>query len=142
MWHKKMKRPVVSANRRKGVDQSHLWLECARRGLASAPLIKSALQQLSIDPSDFECEQLIENQIHSMDVQDILNPDSFRRTNPDRLSNVTGPIQLGKVRHTNVPWGIYPKALTEHTCLIGRTGGGKTTVIKAIIRQLLERRAT
>lgn len=141
MSYRKTTYSTVPANRQKGVDHSQLWLECAQRGLTSDPLIKSALQQLSINPFDIECEQLIRQEIRSMEVQDILDPDPFRRVNPTHLSNVTGPIRLGRVQHSNVCWGIYPEALTEHLVLIGRTGGGKTTVIKAIIRQLLKRKS-
>ncbi len=120
-------------------DFSDLWLECARRGLSSEPIIHSALQQLSVS-YDFQCEQLINNRIRSSDIQDILNPDPYRKINPTRPGSVDGPIYLGKVKHSDLNWGIHPAALTEHVVLIGRTGGGKTTVIKSILCQLLERR--
>lgn len=141
MPHLKSKDSRFGPNRRKAVNQSQLWLECAQRGLTSDPLVKSALQQLSINPYDLECAQLIQHEIRSMDIQDILRPDQFRRTNPARLNQVSGSIRLGRVQHSNVWWGIHPQALTEHMVLIGRTGGGKTTVIKALVRQLLERRS-
>ncbi|MCH9031313.1 MAG: ATP-binding protein [candidate division Zixibacteria bacterium] len=106
--------------------------------MISEPLIKSAIEQLSIDPYDIECAQFVQGRIRSMDVEDILHPDPFRRTNPTHPNSVTGPIMLGKVRHSNTCWGIHQEALTEHFCCVGRTGGGKTTIIKSIIRQLLK----
>ena len=136
MWHKKSKKPVASANRRKGVDHSQLWLDCARRGLSSKLLIKSALQQLSIDPYDFECKQFIDSQIHSMDVQDILNPDSFRRTNPCISGVVDGPIQMGTIQHSNLTWGISPAMLTQHMIVFGMNGMGKSVTLKTLVASL------
>lgn len=75
-----------------------------------------------------------------MDVQDMLNPDPFRSSNPTRPGDINGPICLGKVKHSSLMWGIHPAALTEHLCCLGRTGGGKTTVIKSILGQLLKRK--
>lgn len=122
-------------------DDTNLWLECAKRGIGDDPLIKTALQQLSMNPSDLECRYLITNSIHAHDVREMLHPEPFRRSNPGRSSRITGPIRLGAVSHTGIEWGISPDVLTKMVVLLGRTGGGKTTVIKAIIRGLLQRRS-
>ncbi len=118
-------------------DTSKLWLDCTTRDLTSDPLIMSALQQLSVNPYDIECVQYVQERIRSVDMQDILDPDPFRRINPTTPSRLTGPINLGIVHHSGVAWGIHPEALTEHLCCVGRTGGGKTTVIKIILKHLL-----
>lgn len=130
----------MGIGRASGAGLSDLWFECAQRGIAEQLDIKTALQQLSINPQDAECIEFVKSRLRSVDIQETLNPEPFRRSNPTRTNEVSGPIQLGNVRHSGVPWGIHPKALTEHLCVIGRTGGGKTTVIKAIIRQLLKRK--
>lgn len=123
-------------------NRRNLWLECAKRGIGDDPLIKTALQQLLMNPNDQECQYLIADAIHGHDVREMLHPEPFRRSNPGQGSIITGPIRLGVVNHTAVEWGISPDMLTKMVVLLGRAGGGKTTVIKAIIRGLLERRST
>ena len=127
-------------HRERGVDHFRLRLECTKRDLVIDPQIATALDQLSVNPYDFECAQFVLQRIGSYDLQETLNPDPFRKTNPSRYSNVDGPIKLGRVIHSNIPWGIKASALTEHMVIVGRTGGGKTTVIKNILSQLLSRR--
>lgn len=137
MWQKeKVNKPAASTSRRKCVDHPHLWLECARRGLTSNPTNETALRCLSIDPFDFECEQFLQNQINSMDVQDILNPDAFRRTNPTGKQTVDGPIRLGVVQGTSAPYGIYSESLRRHMGIFAITGLGKSVTMMEIIRAL------
>lgn len=132
-----IQKSAKSSERNPMSRQKTLWLECATRGLCGRQDIMSALDQLSVNPQDQECEQFLISQINAQQVQDILHPDEFRRLNPSG-SSVNGPVQLGKVRHTGATWGIHPQALTEHIAIIGRTGGGKSCLIKQIISQILE----
>ena len=124
------------------VNAARLRLECAQRGLMADPTIRTALQQLSVNPSDAECARFVQGRIHAADVRDLLDPDPFRQTNPGCSDGVTGPIRLGQIGRSSGTWGIRPEMLTAHLCAVGRTGGGKTTVIKAILRHLLSRGAS
>lgn len=117
------------------------WLECARRGLSDEALVRSALQQLSMNPDDMICLRIVTEAISAHDTRELLHPEPFRRSNPSG-SMMNGEIRLGVIRHTGAIWGISPATLTTHLLLAGRTGGGKTTVIKSIIRQLLEKRTS
>ena len=119
-------------------NRKDLWLECAKRGIGDDPLIRTALQQLSMNPSDLECQYLISDAIHTHDVREMLHPEPFRRSNPGHSSSITGPIRLGIVKHTAIEWGISPDMLTKMLVVLGRTGGGKSYVIKAIIKGLLQ----
>ncbi|MCK5125558.1 MAG: ATP-binding protein [candidate division Zixibacteria bacterium] len=119
-------------------NQRDFWMECAKRGIGEDPLIKTALQQLSMNPQDINCQQLITSLIHKYDVRELLHPEPFRRSNPGNRYTVSGSIRMGLVNHTGIEWGISPDMLTKMMCVVGRTGGGKTTVIKAIIRELLK----
>jgi len=103
-------------------------------------MIKTALQQLSINPNDAECQGIIDEAIYAHDVQEMLYPEPFRRSNPKNPTSLVGPIRLGLVNHSGIEWGISPEMLTKMVVVLGRTGGGKTTVIKAIIRGLLKNR--
>ena len=134
------KRTSREIGRKVRAASSELWLECAQCGIAEQPDIKTALQQLSVNPQDGECIAHVRSRLQAVAIQEILNPEPFRRTNPTLAYKVSGPILLGKVRHSGVPWGIHQDALTEHLCCVGRTGGGKTTVIKSILKGILKRR--
>lgn len=48
------------------------------------------------------------------------------------------PIRLGKNLHTGKPLFLHPDDLRLHSLLLGRTGGGKTTAIHAILRALMK----
>ena len=122
-----------------GANKRDYWLECAARGLSDEDLVKSALQQLSVNPDDDICHGIIMEAINSHDTRELLHPEPFRRSNPSGQV-MHGEIRLGVIRHTSVVWGISPETLTTHLLLVGRTGGGKTTVIKSIIRQCLGKR--
>ncbi len=121
-------------------NQKDLWIECAKHGIGDDPPIKTALQQLSMNPNDIECIRFIQGRIRALEVRDILNPQPYRLTNPSNPTYVNGQIRLGVVNHTGIEWGISPDQLTKMLVILGRTGGGKSTVIKAIIRGLLQRR--
>lgn len=118
--------------------QRNFWLECAERGISDEPLIQTALQQLSVNPSDHECRRTLLEAIHAFDTREKLHPEPFRRSNPGYTKRINGPIRLGVVNHTGAAWGISSDLLTKMMVVIGRTGGGKTTVIKKIIRGLLQ----
>ena len=119
-----------------------LWLEIAKRGLGNDPLVKTSMQQLSVNPYDNDCREIIYNRIRSEDVKDLLYPEPFRKSNPGYEAQISGKISLGKVCHTRMPWGIHPGSLTEHMSISGRTGGGKTFLIKKIIKQLMNEETT
>ena len=138
----KSKATSTGIGRGYGAGSSELWLECARCGIAEQPDIRTALQQISINPQDVECIAHVKSRIRTVAIQEILNPEPFRRSNPTRSNKVSGPIFLGRVRHSGVLWGIHQDALTEHLICVGRTGGGKTTVIKKILSEILKRRKT
>lgn len=68
---------------------------------------------------------------------DIFTPDPFS-PNPSG-EEVIGQILIGKVRQTDVPFGLNLEELKEHTLITGRSGSGKTTIIYLIMLQLLQR---
>lgn len=139
-WLKTRRKPNSETNQKPLSNSQDLWLECAQLGLTNRPNVNTALQQLSVNPKDKECLEYILGELKKLKSNEILNPEPFRQTNPDILSSISGPIALGKIRNTNVPWGLHQDSLTEHLVCVGRTGGGKTTVIKRILQSILQRR--
>ena len=118
---------------------SNLWMECSQRDLIlESPAVQTALEQLRIDPYNQNCLKFIHKKINVFDVRETLHPEPFRKTNPNKKDNISGSIHLGIVRHTKARWGLNPHDLNVHICTVGRNGGGKTTVIKHILRSLLE----
>jgi len=130
-----------AAKKRRGEGGiSELWLECIQTGLIKDQSVKTALEQLSVNPYDSECLAHVKGELHNYEIQEVLYPDDFRKTNPTSPNRLGGLIILGIVRHSNIRWGIDQNSLTEHLVCVGRTGGGKTTVIKKILRGILARR--
>ena len=127
----------MTIKKTKEKNSSNQWLELAKRGMLHDPLIRTALEQLSVNTQDNECYKIIEDAIYSYDVREILSPEPFRLSNPSHKHQVGGPIHLGVVSHTGAKWGLYSKALTRHLLTVGKTGAGKSNLIKHIIRQLL-----
>lgn len=119
-----------------------LWLECAKRGLTTNPVILSCLQQLTVNPHDYVCVQFLKEEINRNDTRELLNPQPFRRSNPNNTNHFNGIIHLGEVDHTGIRWSIDSKTLTEHVSISGRTGGGKSNLIRLIAQQVLREPST
>ncbi|MCK5127315.1 MAG: DUF87 domain-containing protein [candidate division Zixibacteria bacterium] len=92
---------------------------------------------LKANPADVMVYNLIIEMLKEAEMNDLVDPDPFRATNP--ISNLLpGTIGLGKVPPKGVPYLIYPEMLTTHMLICGRTGGGKSNLIFLILLQLLE----
>ncbi len=121
----------------KNIDINELWFECAKRSIQYEPLILTALEQLRINRYDQQCLSIVLERINSLDQQEVLHPEPFRKTNP--TYNLSGKIRLGQIMHSGRIWNINSSVLCTHVIAVGRTGGGKSSYIKLIIKQLLER---
>ncbi len=67
-----------------------------------------------------------------------LTPDPFRRTAPREEHHLSGAIQLGMMPHFGFPYEIELEMLVKHLLILGMIGGGKTTVIKNLLQQVLQ----
>lgn len=67
-----------------------------------------------------------------------LLPDPFRKTAPRDSSILDGELKLGVIPHHEHTYGIMLPHLIWHLLVMGRTGGGKTTVIKNLLLQILQ----
>ena len=129
----------MSSGNKGYADISHLWTECSKRDLLSNPPTLTALGQLRIDPYNQNCLKFVYSKINAFDKREMLHPEPFRKTNPQTKDSISGSINLGVVRHTKTQYGLDPHNLNVHLCVVGRNGGGKTTIIKHILISLLER---
>ncbi|VGO15043.1 hypothetical protein PDESU_03623 [Pontiella desulfatans] len=67
-----------------------------------------------------------------------LDPDPFRKTAPRDEVYLGGAIRLGVMPHHGFMYGIDIISLIRHLLVMGQTGGGKTTVIKNLLLQILQ----
>ncbi len=91
------------------------------------------------DPANPTLISLLRDKIAKEEELQRVNPDPFRRTAPREEHYLAGKIQLGSIPQLGFPYGIDPEMLVTHLLILGITGGGKTTVIKNLLKQVLER---
>ena len=65
-------------------------------------------------------------------------PDPFRRTAPREKHHLSGELKLGSMPHFDFPYEVNLQMLVKHLLILGQTGGGKTTVIKNLLLQILQ----
>jgi len=90
------------------------------------------------DPANPTLISLLRDKIAKEEELQRVNPDPFRRTAPREEHYLAGKIQLGTMPQLGFPYGIDPEMLVTHLLILGITGGGKTTVIKNLLKQVLE----
>jgi len=61
-------------------------------------------------------------------------------TNREELEQVDGQYKIGTIMHTNVAFGLTPLQLMMHAVIAGQSGFGKSTLIKILLKQILEQR--
>ena len=130
--------PVPLATPGKGFI--NLLIRSRKLGLHRHPIHCAQLRFLEVDPTDTEMLEIVQESLAQAELDQILNPDPFRATNPVSGSELPGTIGIGLIPPAGVPWLILPEALTNHLLIAGRTGGGKTNLILLILAQILERR--
>ncbi len=129
---------TLKKNNQGFADISKLWTECGNRDLLNDPPTLTALGQLRVDPYNQSCLKFVHMKINAYDKQEALHPEPFRKTNPKTKNTVSGPIHLGIVNHSQVQYGIHSNSLPRHLLIAGITGGGKSTIISHIIKQLVD----
>lgn len=90
------------------------------------------------DPNNETLVSLLRDQIAKEQKEQQITPDSFRQTAPREAHHLDGSIRLGMMPHFGFPYGIEPEMLVKHLLILGMIGGGKTTVIKNLLQQILQ----
>jgi hypothetical protein len=100
-------------------------------------LFKSfGITEAAINP-DIYLEQYIQEAIDNETIQNITNPNPFRKTTP--FSPLPGEIIIGSVVESQIPWALSLNQLTNKILITGRSGGGKTNLVLLILAQILQR---
>jgi hypothetical protein len=123
----------------RNVDPTDLLRRAKKVGADRDWIFASMLEFQGIDPSDSELTDMMTEKLDEAELENLVNPDPFRVTNPIAGGLLEGSIGLGIVPPAGVPWLITPEMLTNHILICGRSGGGKTNLILVLLIQLLER---
>ena len=72
---------------------------------------------LKANPEDMEVYELLIEKLKEAEIEALVNPDPFRKTNPISYE-LPGNILLGQIPPKGVPYTIYPDILTTHLLLV------------------------
>ena len=128
----------TSRPRRPPSNISRLFETIRSHGLDTIPPIRDLMEWVQEDPRDRTIiQELKEAVIEEYELQR-LAPDPFRRTAPREEHYLNGEIRLGEMPHFGFSYGINVGMLVKHLLILGMIGGGKTTVIKNLLQQILQ----
>ena len=144
MANQRQRNPKDSHRQRHGEGQytqrtqrtDRLFQRIRELGLDKRGETEKDLEWVLTDPSDISIIQLLEERVAEEEQQLALHPDPFRANacwNPDRLS---GPIALGDLLQTGWRYGFPLEQIAQHLFICGRTQGGKTNFIRALLSQV------
>lgn len=115
-----------------------LFQQLRKAGLDRIPDIKDLMEWTQIDPDDSSIIKLLREAIEEEGTIVQLNPDPFRPTMPHDPREVAGELKLGHLPQNGSPYGISIRQLIHHLLVLGRNGGGKTTLIRHLLRWLVK----
>lgn len=115
-----------------------LFQQLRKAGLDRIPHIKDLMEWTQIDPDDSAIIKLLQEALEEEGTTVQLNPDPFRPTMPHNQQEVSGDLHLGHLPQNGFPYGISIQQLIYHLLVLGRTGGGKTTLIRHLLHQLVQ----
>lgn len=117
---------------------SRLFQQLRQTGLDRIPHVKNLMEWAQIDPDDSAITKLLQEALDEEGSIVQLNPDPFRPTMPHDPTAITGQLQLGRLPQNGFEYGISIKQLIYHLLILGRNGGGKTTLIRHLLHQLVQ----
>lgn len=125
-------------NSRRPVDISHMLNTIRDHGLNTLPRVHRLMKWVEQDPNNETLVSLLRDLIAKEQKAQHINPDPFRRTAPREDHHFAGEIELGTMPQFDFPYGINMEMLVKHLLVLGMIGGGKTTVIKNLLHQILQ----
>jgi len=134
-----MRKPIQYKSQTKSIQNiEELFDLCRETGLNRNEIFAQAQEFLAFNPNDPLLQEFVAEPLAEFAAEQVFDPDPFRGTNPIVSDGVNGIIKLGFVEHTGVKYGINPDDLTTNTLIFGSAGGGKTSLVKLMLAQLLE----
>ncbi|MGE4489419.1 MAG: DUF87 domain-containing protein [Kiritimatiellales bacterium] len=120
------------------VNIPRLFQELRSHGLDTIPRIERLMNCLDQNSNSPVIIEYLQEEIKKEVQHQSRNPDSFRRTAPREDHHLSGGIELGTMPQFDFPYGINVEMLVKHLLILGMIGGGKTTVIKNLLQQILQ----
>ena len=111
---------------------------CVAWHLIKDPAIQVGLASLKANPLDREALEFVTSTLDDFRQAQNMSPDPFRAEAPTRFDNVDGEIVLGLTSNGTV-YGIDRDVLCRHMLIAGASGSGKTSILKLLVVQLLNR---
>ena len=114
---------------------------CQMTGASKVPSVARALSFLAVCPDDPQLLEFVAFELEQRLCLDLVSPNPFRATNPTSQEELPGEIKLGFVPPYGVKWGIKLNDLCCHFIISSKSGGGKTSSITLILREIMELRS-
>lgn len=119
-------------------DISRLFKTIRIHGLDTLPRVHRLMKWVKQDPNNATLVSLLRDQIAKEQKEQQITPDPFRKIAPRESNHLDGVIRLGTMPHFGFPYGIDVEMVVKHLLILGMIGGGKTTVIKNLLQQILQ----
>lgn len=129
-WQRENKSPNT------GNKIQYLFDELRRYGLDRRGKTAIVMKALANDPSDAMIYNYLRDALEKEKEICRLNPDPMRATAGWKPTDLDGELPLGIIRQSGQPYHITLNMLREHVVAWGRTGGGKTTLIRHLLDQI------
>jgi len=117
---------------------NNLFQHLRKAGLDRIPHVKDLMEWAQIDPDDSAIIRLLKEALEEEGSIVQLNPDPFRPTMPHNQQDISGDLHLGHLPQNGFPYHISIAQLISHLLVLGRTEGGKTTLIRHLLHQLVQ----
>ncbi|MDF7822848.1 DUF87 domain-containing protein [Pontiellaceae bacterium B12227] len=115
----------------------YLFQQLRKAGLDRIPHVKDLMEWAQIDPDDSAIIGLLKEELEEEGTIVQLDPDPFRPTMPHDPGIIRGQLLLGHLPQNGFPYYISIEQLISHLLVLGRTEGGKTTLIRHLLHQLV-----
>lgn len=113
-----------------------LFRQIRSSGLDRIPDIHDLMEWAQLDPNDESVIKLLQEALEEEGAVAQLNPDPFRPTMPHNYQLLAGDLKLGRIPQNNFEFGLSTHQLLHQLLVLGRAGGGKTTLIRHLLFQL------
>lgn len=116
-------------------------------GIYLARLVKAArleedkkikrLVRAAVHSDDPVIQQDVIEYLNAKAAEQAINPDFFAP--PPTREEAWGEFELGIIRNSGCIFGISREELVQHVLAVGRTGTGKTTTIRKLVKEVIRR---
>lgn len=93
---------------------------------------------VELDPSDKTIIKELNDCVNEEIRRQQVVPDPFRKTAPRDSNHFQGELNLGIIPHHGHAFSANIESINKHWLLLGKTGGGKTTIMRNALLKILK----